>query len=213
MIMGRCVVVEDRDIVLKRLNLSSVSIQKMDKYVEILREEQLKMNLVGSSTLPVLWIRHILDSAQLFQFIAPSDKVILDLGSGAGFPALVLAVMDIEKKYEIHLIESDGKKCSFLNKVIKECDLRAFVHYERIEKMEKFDVDLITARALAPLDKLIKYAYPFISSKTRCLFMKGAKAEEEIKQALKKYRFCIEKIPSITSHEGTVILLSEVKKK
>ncbi|MGN1078694.1 MAG: 16S rRNA (guanine(527)-N(7))-methyltransferase RsmG [Alphaproteobacteria bacterium] len=203
----------DRDIVLKQLHLPKQAVKNLDKYVELLEREQSKLNLVGRSTLPIVWIRHVLDSAQLFKNLLPTDKIILDLGSGAGFPALVLAIMDFERKYDFHLIESDGKKCAFLNKVIEACGLNAKVHNERIEQMETFGADVITARALAPLDQLVKYAYPFLKTKTRCLFMKGIKVDEELEPAFKKYRFHVEKIQSITSEEGTILLLSEVKKK
>lgn len=206
-------ITQDRDFVLKQLNLSEKTVEKLDKYVDLLECEQKKMNLVGVSTLPIVWTRHVLDSAQLFNQINPDDDVVLDFGSGAGFPALVLAIMDVERKHDFRLIESDGKKCAFLNKVISECELRATVHNERIEQMEKFTADLITARALASLDKLLKYAFPFFKKTTRCLFMKGAKAAEEIIAARKKYEFKVEKIPSVTSAEGIILLLSEVKRK
>ncbi|HAW33506.1 MAG TPA: 16S rRNA (guanine(527)-N(7))-methyltransferase RsmG [Alphaproteobacteria bacterium] len=206
-------ITQDRDSVLKQLNLSEKTVEKLDKYVDLLEREQTKMNLVGASTLPVVWTRHVLDSAQLFDQVKPDDKTVLDFGSGAGFPALVLAIMDAGQKHDFRLIESDGKKCAFLNKVISECGLRATVCNERIEKMEKFGADLITARALASLDKLLKYAFPFFKKTTRCLFMKGAKASDEIDAARRKYDFRLEKIQSVTSAEGTILLLSEVKKK
>ena len=206
-------ITQDRDSVLKQLNLPEKTVEKLDKYVDLLEREQTKMNLVGASTLPIVWTRHVLDSAQLFDQIKPDDKAVLDFGSGAGFPALVLAIMDVGQKHDFRLIESDGKKCAFLNKVISECGLRATVFNERIEKMEKFGADLITARALASLDKLLKYAFPFFKKTTRCLFMKGAKASEEIDAARRKYDFRLEKIQSVTSAEGTILLLSEVKKK
>ena len=206
-------ITQDRDSVLKQLNLPEKTVEKLDKYVDLLEREQTKMNLVGASTLPIVWTRHVLDSAQLFDQIKPDDKTVLDFGSGAGFPALVLAIMDVGQKHDFRLIESDGKKCAFLNKVISECGLRAAGFNERIEKMEKFGADLITARALASLDKLLKYAFPFFKKTTRCLFMKGAKASEEIDAARRKYDFRLEKIQSVTSAEGTILLLSEVKKK
>lgn len=203
----------DRDIVLKQLHLPKQVVENLDRYVELLEQEQSKLNLIGKSTLPIVWTRHVLDSAQLFKNLLPTDKTVLDLGSGAGFPALILAIMDLEHKYDFHLVESDGKKCAFLNKIIDACNLNAEVHNERIEQMEMFGADVITARALAPLDQLIKYAYPFLKTKTRCLFMKGAKVDEELEPAFKKYRFHVEKIQSVTSEEGTILLLSEVKKK
>ena len=206
-------IANDRIQVIKRLSLSKRVVEKLDRYVELLEAEQVKMNLIGASTLPTVWMRHILDSAQLFQMLLPSDHIIVDLGSGAGFPALVLAIMDTEKKYDFHLTESEGKKADFLKKVIEACDLKAVVHNERIEQMEKISADVITARALAPLDKLIKYALPFCGKETRCLFMKGAKAKEELTAALKKYQCRVERIQSVSSDEGTILLLSEVRKK
>ena len=203
----------NRDQVIAQLGLSQPVVKQLDRYVEFLEEEQKKMNLVGASTLPAVWTRHILDSAQLFRLLRPSDHIVLDLGSGAGFPALVLAAMDTEKKYVFHLTESEGKKAEFLNKIIEVCDLNVKVHNERIEQMKKFNADVITARALAPLDKLIKYALPFFTPETRCLFMKGAKANEELKIAQKKYQCHVDKIQSVSSEEGTIFLLSEVKKK
>ena len=203
----------DRDQVIKCLSLSGQIVEKLDKYVELLETEQARMNLVSSSTLPVVWTRHVLDSAQLFKLLRPSDKIVLDFGSGAGFPALVLAAMDTEQKYIFHLTESEGKKADFLNEIIEMCALKAVVHNERIEQMKNFDADVITARALAPLDKLIKYALPFLKPKTRCLFMKGAKVNDELTAALKKYQCHVEKISSVSSPEGTILELSEVKKK
>ena len=109
----------NRDQVIAQLGLSQPVVKQLDRYVEFLEEEQKKMNLVGASTLPAVWTRHILDSAQLFRLLRPSDHIVLDLGSGAGFPALVLAAMDTEKKYVFHLTESEGKKAEFLNKIIE----------------------------------------------------------------------------------------------
>lgn len=206
-------ITNDRDNVLKQLHLSGRIVENLDKYVDLLEYEQTKMNLVGRSTLPAVWTRHVLDSAQLFKLLTPMDKCVLDLGSGAGFPALVLAIMDDKRERDFHLVESDGKKCDFLNKVIEACGLKAEVHNERIEQMEKFGADVITARALAPLDLLLKYACPFFKTKTRCLFMKGAKADEELAAAARKYAFHFEKIPSVTSDEGRILVLSGVKKK
>lgn len=203
----------DRNPVIEKLNLSSLVVEKLDRYVSLLEDEQKIMNLIGASTLPDVWVRHILDSAQLFKMIRSSDETILDFGSGAGFPALVLAAMDENKSRTFHLTESEGRKADFLNKVVELCDLKAVVHNERIEQMKRFDTDIITARALAPLDKLIKYALPFCGKMTRCLFMKGAKSNQELQAALKKYKCRVEKIQSITSDEGTILLLSEVKKK
>lgn len=203
----------DRQAVFDRLNVSQAVQSKLNTYVALLEEWQGKMNLVSDSTLPVVWTRHVLDSAQIEQYLQPSDRVILDLGSGAGFPALVLAILDESKNRTVHLVESDGKKCSFLQAVADACGLQVVIHNERIEKMPVFKADVITARALAALDKLVGYAKPFIGERTRCLFLKGKKADEELKLCAKKFVFAVEKHPSITSEEGRILCLTGVKKK
>ena len=203
----------DRQAVFDRLNASQTVQSKLNTYVALLEEWQGKMNLVSDSTLPVVWTRHILDSAQVERYLTPSDRVILDLGSGAGFPALVLAILDESQSRTVHLVESDGKKCSFLQAVADACGLQVVIHNERIEKMTVFKADVITARALAALDKLVGYAKPFIGERTRCLFLKGKKADEELKLCAKKFVFAVEKHPSITSDEGRILCLTGVKKK
>lgn len=203
----------DRQAVFDQLNVSQAVQSKLNTYVALLEEWQGKMNLVSDSTLPVVWTRHILDSAQVERYLTPSDRVILDLGSGAGFPALVLAILDESKNRTVHLVESDGKKCSFLQAVADACGLQVVIHNERIEKMPVFKADVITARALAALDKLLGYAKPFIGERTRCLFLKGKKADEELKLCAKKFVFAVEKYASITSDEGKILCLTGVKKK
>ena len=203
----------DRQTVFDRLNASQTVQSKLNTYVALLEEWQGKMNLVSDSTLPVVWTRHVLDSAQLEQYLTPSDRVVLDLGSGAGFPALVLAILDESQSRTVHLVESDGKKCSFLQAVADACGLQVVIHNERIEKMTVFKADVITARALAALDKLVGYAKPFIGERTRCLFLKGKKADEELKLCARKFVFAVEKHPSITSDEGRILCLTGVKKK
>lgn len=203
----------DRQAVFDQLNVSQAVQSKLNTYVALLEEWQGKMNLVSDSTLPVVWTRHILDSAQVERYLTPSDRVILDLGSGAGFPALVLAILDESKNRTVHLVESDGKKCSFLQAVADACGLKVVIHNERIEKMPVFKADVITARALAALDKLVGYAKPFIGERTRCLFLKGKKADEELKLCAKKFVFAVEKYSSITSDEGKILCLTGVKKK
>ncbi len=202
-----------RDFVIKTLNLSENVSDKLDCYVALLNEWQSKMNLVSSSTLPEVWTRHILDSGQIFKFVKPSDKMIFDFGSGAGFPALVLAIMDENRLLDVHCAESDGKKCQFLKAVIDECGLNVVVHNERIEKISVPPVDVITARALASLDKLMGYAFPFMSNKTRCLFLKGKKVPEEIKEAEKKWKFSTSVHSSLSSPEGRILEISNVRKK
>lgn len=202
----------ERNFVLEKLNCSETAVRKLDMYVSLLNEWQQKMNLVSDSTLPVVWSRHVLDSAQLVFLLTDKDKTILDLGSGAGFPSLVLACL--KEDVQVTLTESDTKKCSFLQAVVDENKLKnVTVVNDRIEKIKPFHPDVITARALASLDKLIAYALPFMGNQTRCLFMKGKKANEELHGAKKKFTFDIEQKTSITSEEGRILILSKVRKK
>lgn len=203
---------DERETVLKRLNLSEDVVGKLDVYISFLEQTQSVMNLIADSTLPVIWTRHVLDSAQLSGLLKITDKTILDFGSGAGFPAFVLALMNPDKIF--HLTESEGRKSDFLKEAALKCGAdNIIVHNGRIEKMTPFKVDVITARALASLDKLTAYALPFTDKHTRCLFMKGKKAEEEIKTCLKKFDFDLKKVQSQTSEEGRILCMAEVRKK
>ncbi|MCQ2914047.1 MAG: 16S rRNA (guanine(527)-N(7))-methyltransferase RsmG [Alphaproteobacteria bacterium] len=202
----------DRDNTLKQINASEEVSKKLDIYVETLEKWQGFMNLVSDTTLPIVWTRHILDSAQLYKLIKNEDKIIVDFGSGSGFPGLVLAILD-DKNREYHLIESDGKKCNFLNEIVKLCNLNVIVHNERIEKIKNLKPNVITARALTSLVELVKYANMYTSEKTRYIFMKGKKAPEEIKECQKQFKIEFEKINSITSPEGQILIINKVTKK
>lgn len=202
----------EREMVLEKLNCDVKAVQKLDTYVSLLNEWQQKMNLVSNSTLPVVWSRHLWDSAQLSSCLTKADKTVLDLGSGAGFPALVLACLHADKTFV--LMESDTKKCTFLQAVIDANGLdNVEIINDRIEKTQRFQTDIITARALASLDKLLAYALPFIGGGTRCVFMKGKKAPEELADARKKFFFDVEQKVSVTSDEGRILILSRVRKK
>ena len=202
----------DRLFVLEKIGCAKDVSDKLDVYAALLCEWQEKMNLVAKSTLPVLWTRHILDSAQLTTYLSADDKTIVDFGSGAGFPGLVTAVLNPEK--QVHLIESDMKKAAFLSAVTEKLALNnVVVHRDRIEKIHINQTDVVMARALAPLDLLLAYVLPYMEKQTRCLFMKGKKAEEEIAAARKKFSFSLSAYPSVTSDEGKILLISKVVKK
>lgn len=185
------------------------TMEKMERYAALLVEENEKINLVAASTLPYLWERHILDSAQLFPLIPrPKTARIVDLGSGAGFPALVLAIMGVG---EVHCIESTGKKVRFLERVTAELKLPVIVHQERIEKIKGLKADIVTARALAALPALLGLAAPFMKKGTCCLFLKGEKADAELTEAQKYWTFKAEKTCSMTSKTGLILRLYDLK--
>ena len=179
----------------------------MKIYEETLKKWQSKINLISSSTVPEIWTRHILDSAQLYPLISKQPQVILDLGSGAGFPGLVLAILNQtegKENWSVHLVESDARKCAFMQEVLRLCQIQATIHNCRIEDMLPIKADVITARALKEVKTLLFYVYPFLKPDTFCLFLKGENADLELNWATNEYNFLVEKIPSLT--KGSYIL-------
>lgn len=179
-------------------------------YSEILLKWQKSINLVSNASLADMWRRHFYDSAQLMEHIG-ADKgrlTILDLGSGAGFPGLVLSILGAG---QVHLVEAVGKKCSFMKQIIQKTAIDAIVHNVRIEDMDVFPVDLITSRACADLEKLINLTSTFRAEQTDCLFLKGEKAEEEIARAARSWNFKAEKFTSKSEEGGIILKLSQIK--
>jgi len=146
------------------------------------------MNLIGPDTLPDVWNRHILDSAQLLDLV-PVASTWADLGAGAGFPGLVLAIL-LKDRADSHvwLVDSLGKRCWFLQEVVDALSLRATVVNGRAED-QRLKVDVVTARALAPMDRLLGYAQPYLQRGAQGLFLKGEKAEAELIEARKVWQF------------------------
>ena len=193
--------------------LTGVSRETMDKFIiysEMLIKWQKSINLVSNSTLTDMWRRHFYDSAQLMSHIdmKHGPLKILDLGSGAGFPGLVLSILGIG---DVHLVEGVGKKCSFMKQVIQNTQITATVHNERIENMKAFPVDLITSRACADLGKLLDLTERFMKSDTTCLFLKGERADQELEQAEKKWCFNAKKYTSKSEESGMILYLSKIK--
>jgi len=201
----------DADEFQKLLSVPRETMVHFETYAALLDKWQRSINLVSDSTLQDKWLRHFYDSAQLMEYIEVSDEPqkILDLGSGAGFPGLVVSLLGAG---EVHLIESVGKKCSFMKQVIQQTGMNATVHNERIERMEPFAVDLITARACADLEKLLDLTSPFMTEKTKCLFLKGGKADGEIAAARKKWSFDVKKSVSKSEESGMILSLSHIKR-
>ncbi|MDR3439596.1 16S rRNA (guanine(527)-N(7))-methyltransferase RsmG [Telmatospirillum sp.] len=193
----------------RQLGLDSECLDRLIAYAELLVKWQARINLVGPGTIPDLWRRHILDSAQLFPYLP--DGPVLDLGSGAGFPGLVLAILRGGKDaVPVHLAESDGRKGAFLREAIRVTGASAVVHTARIESLTAFPVGAITARALAPLGDLLKMAEKFLQPSVHCLFLKGRSGDEELTQAAKDWMMTIERISSLTDPSGVILHLSEV---
>ncbi len=175
-------------------------------YLALLSEWNEKMNLVGPSALAEFWSRHAWDSAQLLQ-IAPDAEVWADLGTGAGFPGLVLAILLKGREgARVHLIEGTTKRCRFLEEVVTTLDLPASVHNARAEDL-KMVVDIVTARACAPLVRLLRYARPYLNSGATGLFLKGRDVVSEIADAKKAWSFEHSLRPSLSDPSGQIVVI------
>jgi len=193
--------------------ISGVSRETLDRlsaYVELLSVWNRRINLVGRNTMGDLWRRHILDSAQLYPLLPPRTRVLVDLGSGAGLPGLVLAAMGVA---EVHLIESDQRKAAFLREAVRVMEVPAVVHPERIEKIAPIAADAVTARALADLSQLIEFAEKFINSRTLFLFLKSSGVESELAAARARFTMQEELVPSRSDPAGVIVKLNAVARK
>src|SRR4029077_7870540 len=160
--------------------VSRETLERLEAYAELLRRWSGRINLVSRNTLGDLWRRHFLDSAQLEPLLPEKARSLVDLGSGAGFPGLVLAIVGVPG---VELIESDARKAVFLREAARIANASVKIVDSRIEMAKPHPVDVVTARACAPLDKLLPLTQRFTGPKTVCLFLKGEHAEEELTAA------------------------------
>ena len=169
-------------------NATPAQMGDLERFIARLTEANAVMNLIGPDTLPDVWNRHIWDSAQLLEH-APVAQSWADLGAGAGFPGIVLAIMlKTQPKSHVWLIDSLGKRCRFLQEVVDSLSLRATVLNGRAED-NAVTVEVVTARAVAPMEKLLGYAQPYLQRGATGLFLKGEKAEAEVAEARKVWQF------------------------
>jgi len=191
------------------------ALRRLQAYVGLLEKWQVKINLVGRDSLHDVWRRHILDSAQLGPLLAPDAKIIADIGSGAGFPGLVLAILSgpTKSNTEFHLIESNEKKCAFLREVNRTTGAGAIIHHSRAEKLSGFSADVVISRAVAPLDELLEYANPLLENDGQCLFLKGKKWREELTQAQKKWIINESTIQSLSDSSGMILKLEAIARR
>ena len=194
------------------INVSRETLQRLEIYAGLLVKWQAKINLVGPATLPDLWRRHFLDSAQLLPLLPAAAGTLVDLGSGAGFPGLVLAIMT---DWSVHLLDSDQRKCAFLRQVALDCGVldRVTIHAKRIEQVTGIAADVVTARACAPLDELLALAEPFIGEKGTGVFLKGTQVEEELTQAQRHWTMRLDRRESISDPAGKILIVSHLKRK
>jgi 16S rRNA (guanine527-N7)-methyltransferase len=190
-------------------------LNKVSGFVELLLRWNKSINLIAPGTMGQVWERHVLDSAQLLKYIPEKTKLITDFGSGAGFPGIVLAILG---GYELVLVESNNKKCSFLKEAARITQANVEVVEARIDNLEPWASDVVTARALAPLDKLLAMTTPFIAEQGQCLFLKGKEIEKELDLIKplwefdkKMYKSII--IPDDESNQGWVLELKNIRSK
>ena len=188
-------------------HVSRETLDRLEAYAALLRRWQPKVNLVAASTIPDLWRRHMLDSAQLLPYLPGAPCPLVDLGSGAGFPGLVLAIMGAG---EVELVEADARKCVFLREAIRVSGAAARVREGRIEADAAATFAVVTARALAPLAKLLGYAEKYLVPGGIALFLKGKRLEEELTEAGKAWKMTLERFPSLTDPGGWVLRVREI---
>ena len=208
--------VSDRDCALALTPVSPEVAARLDKFVELLLQTQSHTNLIAPSTIPTIWTRHIADSLQLLK-LAPNAKIWMDFGSGAGFPGLVIAaaLADVPGA-SVHLIESTKKKAAFLSDVARHIGAPVKVYPVRIEDFVNNATpkpDVVTARALAPLDKLFAWAHPLLSRGVPAFFLKGQDVEAELTEASKSWTINASLIPSLTDPRGRIVHVRGLKRR
>jgi 16S rRNA (guanine527-N7)-methyltransferase len=192
----------------RETGVSRETLARLKAYAALLAEWNARHNLVAKSTLPDLWRRHMWDSAQLAPLFPESARTLADLGSGAGFPGLVLAAMRPDLAVTCH--ESTAKKCAFLQAAAQRMALRVTVENARIEELPPRTYDVVTARALAPLPLLLSYARRLMGPNSVCLFLKGQNLGSELTEAHKSWKMTTTQVPSQTDPSGAILVVKKL---
>jgi 16S rRNA (guanine527-N7)-methyltransferase len=198
------------------IQVSRETITSLKKYEDLLIKANKSLNLVGNSTINQMWSRHFLDSAQVIDFVDKNDKCLVDLGSGAGFPGLVLAIACKDRKIplKIKLIEKSSKKVKFLKNVIEELDLKVEVFNQNILEEEiKFVEDVFIARAFKPLKKILQLMHNNAENYKKIFIFLGKTGKNELLQASKSWDIEYKQRVSVTSSDSMVIEINRLKKK
>ena len=189
-------------------DVSRETLERLSAYLVLLRTWHPRINLVSRTTLDDPWRRHFLDSAQLMPLVGNAADRIYDIGSGAGFPGLVLAIMGAS---DIHLIESDQRKATFLREVARITSTKITLHAERAEKIRSHDARLVISRACAALPRLLELSEPLLATAGVCLFLKGRDVEAELTAANKAWKMRTSKIPSKSDPTGVILRLEDLQ--
>ena len=200
----------DLDSDFAKLNVSRETSRRLCAYVTLLEQWNRAINLVSAGSIQDVWRRHILDSAQLCASLPANAMTIVDLGSGGGLPGIVLACLT---EAHVHMIEADRRKAIFLSESIRVLDLNATIHRARIDRGPEISADIITARALAPVTKLLDYSMRFCAPTTQCLFLKSQDVACELTEATKHWRFEATQTPSVSDRRGIVLRICNVERR
>jgi len=210
-----------------RFDVSRETLGRLETYADLLKRWQKTINLVAPKTLDDVWYRHFVDSAQLFPLVPDGARRLIDLGSGAGFPGLVLAILAAERDpwqklgqrrgLDVTLVESDTRKAAFLREVARQTGIAVDIMSTRIESMTNSanveSADVITARALAPLVRLFELAEPLFAPQTVGLFLKGKTVDDEVVSVRQHWEFSLELKESVTDAEGRIAVIRHLKRK
>lgn len=189
--------------------VSRETLEKFESYYALLRSWQPTKNLVGPATLDDIWHRHFWDSAQIVRLIPSLDSPIADLGSGAGFPGMVLALLGYDR---VTLYESNGRKCAFLEHVRRETGAHVTIRNMRVEEVRTPSAVCVVSRACAPLSKLLGYAARVMVPSGRAIFHKGLKADQEIAAARKLWKLSVKTHPSWSSDAGVLLEIKRLRR-
>jgi 16S rRNA (guanine527-N7)-methyltransferase len=190
--------------------VSRETLARLEAYAALLAQWNERINLVARETLRDPWRRHFLDSAQLLPFVPEGARSLVDLGSGAGFPGLVLAILGVPG---VELVESDARKCAFLREAARIAQAPVTIHNARIESLPPHPVDVVTARGCAPLDRILLLSEDLIGSQTRCIFLKGERAEEELTAARRAWNMTALLHPSRSDPRGVILALEQIARR
>ena len=196
-------------------DVSRETCERLELYAALLKQWNPRINLVSLDSLRDLWRRHFADSAQLYKVIPDYDGALVDIGSGAGFPGLVLAIMGLAN---VHLIEANTRKCTFLSEVARRTNCPVTIHNIRLgdeaePAIQLPKAEIVTARAVSQLVNVLDIAYPLMYDRTCCIFHKGSRVDEELKIAQERWRFEFERIASVSDTSGTILRMSNIRRR
>ena len=194
--------------------VSRETFEALKMFESLVRRWNPAVNLISKSSVPVLWDRHIVDSAQLLNFLPPGARHWADLGAGGGFPGIVIAVLARETSPELRvtLVEADSRKATFLRQAAQALELEVSVINDRIESLPSLQADVVSARALAPLADLLRFAEHHLRKGGISILPKGARYSEELTAALQKWNFDVETHPSLSEAGAAILIIRNIER-